>query len=272
MFLVLRFGWRSAFIVPGALGLVWLVVWMAIYRIPSEHRGTTADDLKQLDDMEADSAAATPWFSLLKERKVLGLVLARLVSDPVWQFCAFYIPAYLSTARGFSLADIGKYAWIPSLAGAIGGMTGGRVSDILIKRGFQPVKARSLILYVSAAIAPLGILTTQVHSSAMAIAMMCVMAFVAYSWFIVTAAMIPDLVSSKVVGSVLGFVGTAGSCGGALFSLLIGYLLTRWSYGPVFAIAGSMHVCGALILWAMLRDKAITTIESEVCVGGQARQ
>ncbi len=272
MFLALRFGWRAAFIAPGALGLLWLVGWAAIYRTPSEYKATTADELKQLDDMEFDDGASSaPWLSLLKDRRVLGLVLARLVSDPVWQFCAFYIPAYLSTARGFSLADIGRYAWIPSLAGAVGGMTGGRVSDVLIKRGFKPVKARSLILYASAAIAPLGILTTHVHSSAMAIAMMSVMAFVAYSWFIVTAAMIPDLVSSKVVGSVLGFVGTAGSCGGALFSLFIGYILTHSSYGPVFAIAGLMHVCGALILWAMLRDKATTASETLVCVGGQAK-
>jgi ACS family hexuronate transporter-like MFS transporter len=270
MWLTLRFGWRTAFVVPGALGLVWLVVWLAIYRAPSAYPGAAAADLEQFEESLSDGkASSTPWLSLLRNRKVLGLVLSRLVSDPVWQFCFFYIPAYLSTARGFSLADIGRYAWIPSVAGAIGGITGGRVSDVLIKRGFHPVRARSLVLYLSAALAPLGILTTWVHSSAMAIALMSVMAFVAYSWFITTAAMIPDLVSGKVVGSVLGFVGTAGSGGAALFSLLTGFLLSRYSYGPVFAIAGSLHVFGALLLWVLLREKTTSVREDVVCWGGQ---
>lgn len=254
MWLTLQFGWRTAFLLPGALGLLWLVVWLAIYRAPAAYPETTAEELQRLPAEQKEKNVSVPWFSLLKNRKVFGLVLSRLVSDPVWQFCAFYIPAYLSSARGFSLAEIGKYAWIPSLAGAIGGMTGGRVSDVLVSRGLSPVRARSLVLYVSAAIAPLGMLTTYVNSSAMAIVMMCVMAFVAYAWFITTAAMIPDIVSDEVVGSVLGFMGTAGSGGAALFSVFVGYLLSRYSYAPVFVIAGSLHVAAAVILWALLRD------------------
>jgi ACS family hexuronate transporter-like MFS transporter len=103
--------------------------------------------------------------------------------------------------------------------------------------------------------APLGILTSQVNSAAAAMFLISVMAFVAYSWFINTAAMIPDLFPDGVVGSVLGFIGTAGSAGGALFTLLVGFLLSRYSYGVVFALAGSMHLAGALILWLLLREK-----------------
>jgi nitrate/nitrite transporter NarK len=80
------------------------------------------------------------------------------------------------------------------------------------------------------------------------------MAFVVYSWFINTAAMIPDIASESVVGSVLGFVGTAGSAAGALFSVLVGFLLAHYSYLPVFMLAGSMHVAAAVILWSFLRD------------------
>lgn len=263
--LMLTFGWQAAFIVPGALGLVWLAVWLVIYRLPSQYKHFDPEDVKELEDLDKDTKGkGTPWLGLLKDRGVLGLVLSRFVSDPVWQFCTFWIPAYLAAERGFSMADIGKYAWIPHVAGAIGGMTGGRVSDMLIRRGLSPIKVRAKVLYIGAAIAPLGILTARVHSAAVSIAMMAALAFVAYVWFITTAAMIPDLVPGRVVGSVLGFVGTAGTCGGILFMKLVGYLVSHYSYKPVFAIAGCLHVLGALILWAMLRGRTSTETPSVV--------
>ncbi len=250
--LTLLYGWRAAFVLPGLLGFLWLAGWLAIYRAPAEYPRIAPEDLKLESDDHVDSRPK--WGALLKDRKVLGLVLSRLVSDPVWTFYLFWIPEYLKRERGFSLTDIGLYAWIPFVAGAIGGMTGGRASDILIAKGMQPVKARSLILYISAAMAPLGMLTTRVHSAASAILLIAVMAFVVYSWFINTAAMIPDVASERVVGSVLGFMGTAGSAGGALFAPLVGFLVSHYSYTVVFVVAGSMHVVAALILWTFLRE------------------
>lgn len=255
--LTLFFGWRSAFFLPGLLGLVWLAVWLAIYHLPEALPGITQEELKPLEEESAsdNSRARAPWFALLKDRNVLALVLSRLVSDPVWYFYVFWIPEYLKRERGFSLAEIGMYTWMPFVAGALGGMAGGRASDALIARGVSPVKARTRVLYVSAALAPLGMFTGVVHSAAAAILLIATMAFVVYSWFINTAAIIPDVVSDKVVGSVLGFIGTAGSAGGALFSVLIGYLLSRYSYGLAFVLAGSMHVVGASILWSLIKDR-----------------
>lgn len=116
------------------------------------------------------------------------------------------------------------------------------------------MKARMRVLYISSALAPIGMLTSRVHSAATAILLIAVMAFVVYSWFINTAAIIPDIASERFVGSILGFVGTAGSAAGALFSVLVGFLLTRYSYLPVFMLAGSMHVAAAIILWSFLKD------------------
>src|SRR5262249_50696212 len=157
--------------------------WLAIYRVPAAYPRITREELKGLES--DDGVGGRPrWGTLLKERKVLGLVLSRLVSDPVWTFYLFWIPEYLKRERGFSLTDIGLYAWIPFVAGAIGGMIGGRASDMLIAGGMRPLTARSRILYISAAMAPLGMLTTRVHSASAAILLIAVMAFVVYSWFI----------------------------------------------------------------------------------------
>ena len=254
--LTLSFGWRSAFFLPGLLGLLWLVVWLWIYQLPQAHPGTTPEDLSLLsadNNSVPEVTAPKRWSSLLKDRNVLALVLARLVSDPVWYFYLFWTPEYLKRERGFSLTDIGLYAWIPFVAGALGGMAGGRVSDKLITAGVPNVRARTRVLYISAALAPLGIWTSKAHSAPAAILLIAAMAFVAYSWFINTAALIPDLFPDRVVGSVLGLMGTAGSAGGIVFTMLVGFMLTHYSYGAVFALAGSMHVLASFILWAVMR-------------------
>ncbi|MCJ7503210.1 MAG: MFS transporter [Acidobacteriia bacterium] len=258
--LMLLWDWRAAFIIPGALGLIWLVVWLWIYRLPEHLPGISQEELAWIRNENsqgvASASASGPqrWGDLLKDRNVLALVLCRLVSDPVWYFYLFWIPEYLTRERGFSLAEIGLYAWIPFVAGAVGGMVGGRASDRLVHAGVSPARARTRVLYISAAIAPLGMLTGKVHTAAMAIALIAVMAFVVYSWFINTAALIPDLFSEKVVGSVLGLMGTAGSAGAVVFTTLVGFLLTHYSYTAVFLLAGSMHLLASLILWSLLRE------------------
>ncbi len=220
-------------------------------------------DLTSLSNQASIAAAApghpdqTRWLDLLKNRNVIALVLARLVSDPVWWFVVAWTPDYLNTQRGFSLKEIGLYAWIPFLAGSVGGMTGGRVSDLLIRKGVKPASARRRVLYVSAAFAPLAILISRVPSAGMAIALIAAMASIVYSWFINTAAIIPDLVPENVVGSVLGLMGTAGSLGGFFFTRMVGLMLTHYSYAIVFVLAGSMHLFASFILWALMSEQGL---------------
>jgi len=261
----LRFGWRASFLLPGALGLLWLAGWLTIYHPPEKDPGVTAEDLAKLaEDDTTDPKLG--WFALFRNRNVMALVLARLISDPVNYFYIFFIPEYLKSQRGFSLADIGMYAWMPFMAGAIGGMVGGRWSDILIKRGTQPAKARLRILYISAAAAPLGVLTSQVHSAALALALMSLMSFIVYCWFINTAAIIPDIAPVRQTGSILGIIGTAGTFGAMLFMPLVGFLVTQFgSYRLIFAIVGSVHVIAALTLRGMIRIPKGTPKVLEEC-------
>ena len=253
--------WRAVFVIIGSLGLVWTAVWLWIYRSQANTPNNAREDPAAVSDQTPVEAGkpgvSVPkrWVNLLKNRNVQALVLARLVSDPVWWFFVAWTPDYLKTQRGFSLKEIGLYAWIPFLAGSVGGIVSGRVSDSLIQKGFKAASARRMVLYVSAAFAPLGILIGQVASAGMAIALIAGMALVVYSWFINTAAIIPDVLPKPVVGSVLGLMGTAGSLGGFFFTRLVGFLLTHYSYAVVFLLAGSGHVFASLILWAMMSEQ-----------------
>ncbi len=245
--LTLRYGWRYAFLVPGSLGLIWVVVWLRTYHRPE-------------GNLDAVEPARPPvrWAALLGDRNVLALVLARLLADPVWYFYLFWTPEYLKRARGFSLAEIGLYGWIPFVAATVGGMSGGLASDRLIRGGTGPAAARRRVLYLSAVLAPLAALTGWVSSAGAAIALIAVIAFVSYVWFTNTAALVADVFPESVVGTVQGLIGTAGSGGGILFNLAVGFLLDRFSYTPVFLLAGSMHLAASLALWLLMRDRTAT--------------
>lgn len=263
--ITLWFGWRAAFLLPGALGLVWLLIWLLVYQSPKNFAGYS----KNAPSEDTECAPAGPskgWRSLFLNRNVIALVIARFISDPVSYFYVFWIPEYLKHERGFSLAEIGMYAWMPYVAGAMGGVMGGRWSDLLIRRGTAPVRARLWTLYVSAIGAPLGVFTSQVHSAALALSLMSLESFIVYCWFINTAAMIPDVAPPAQAGSILGLIGTAGSFSGMLFNLLVGTLVSHFgSYRWVFAIVGSVHLIAALVLRGLVRIPASPSTMLEEC-------
>ncbi len=260
-FLALNFGWRSAFIVPGLVGIVWVIVWTLAYRMPSvamegPRRGGEASPTT------AEGAGEPRTFlDLLKNRKVLAIVGVRLLNDPVWVFYIAWMPKYLAEVWKFDLKQMALFGWIPFLFGGMGGMFGGMASDWLIRRGMTPAGARKACLYVTGAIAPLGMLTGYVGSAGVSIALLAMMAFICYTWFISTAALMSDVFPEDMVGSVLGLAAGVGQFGGILMAWLAGYLLqrggidVRHSYASLFIIAGSAHLVGCAILFLFLRDR-----------------
>jgi len=245
--LALHFSWRAAFLATGSAGLIWTIVWSAIYRTPA-------------GAVNADNAASPPKpespLRLLKRGNIRAIVGARLVSDPVWMFYLSWTPLYLSQKWGYSLKDIGLYAWIPFLFGSGGGIAAGSISDWLVRRGMAPAKARKVLLYASGAIAPTGMLIAFANSAAMALAITALMAFVCYVWFINTATLIPDVFPTNVVASVLGLMGSAGTLLGVVFTWFVGAELDRFhSWTPLFVLAGSGHLLGSLILAAFFRER-----------------
>ena len=145
VWLELSFGWRTTFIVTGLLGFAWLLLWNWCYEPPQKHAWlrTTELDLIQRDAAKPEHAIVPPtWRSLLKNRQVRGLVLARFLGDPVWWLYLVWLPLYLSRSRGLSLKAIGMTAWIPFLCADAGALTGGWFSGWLMRRGWTLRRAR----------------------------------------------------------------------------------------------------------------------------------
>lgn len=243
--ITLLYGWRMAFLLPGAIGLVWIPVWLLVY---SPNRAK----LEETAEMVAPSRS---WRQLLGERRVWALVLPRMVSDPVWYLYLFWLPDYLQRERGLSLREIGLYGWIPFLFADLGAMGGGALSDFLIRRGWPAQRARIALLITVACLAPLGALVGFLPTAATAIALTCLIAFLTQCWATNTSALTADTFAQAETGSVAGMMGTAGSLGGVLFTQLLGVAIAAFGYSSAFVLGAVMHPLAASLLLLLYRSQ-----------------
>ena len=256
-----HWGWRMAFVIPGVVGLVvWLPLWLAVYRHPRATR-MDATDAAELE-RENRPGERRPWRALLRERKVWGLVLGRVGADPVWYLYLFWLPDYLQRVRHLSLVEIGLYAWIPFLFADFGAIFGGMISDRLIKRGWAAPRARFAVLCGIAAVAPLGAAVGFIESTPVAMAVICVIAFLCQAWSTNMATLVPDLTPRHETASVMGLLGTSGSVGGIVFSQVLGFSIGFFGYASAFVLAAVLHPLSLLLLFVFLRPTLRAAAES----------
>lgn len=232
--------WRWIFFVTGAIGVVWTVWWHRSYFVP--------EVFEDRNEPGAPRSRPPSWFSLVRIRETWGLVLPKFLSDAAWYFYLFWLPKYLYDARGFDIRSVGKLAWIPYAAAGLGCLFGGSFSSYLLARQVGLGAARKWALGLSAAVMPFILLVTHVRVS-WALALFSLAFFGQQSWSTLVMVLPTDLFPREVVGSVAGMVGFGGAIGGIAFGTLAGYLLDHgFGYGVVFALAGSFHVIGFLII------------------------
>jgi len=252
--LALAFGWRPAFMITGATGFLWLVAWLAIYRAPERHPWLSPQEFELIQSGRAATTVARSvrWVSLLRQKPVWGLVLGRMLADPVWWFYVFWLPEYLKRERQFSLAMIGYFAWIPFLAAVLGCLAGGAVSGRLVQRGYDTIRARKAVMLACALLMMSGIPAVTVPGAWAAIALISVATFAYQAWGSNILTLPADLFPPAVVASVSGLSGTGAATGGMAFTLLTGYLVDRFSYAPVFVAAGLMPLAAfAIVTWGV---------------------
>ena len=252
--LALAFGWRPAFMITGATGFLWLVAWLAIYRAPERHPWLSPQEFELIQSGRAATTVARSvrWVSLLRQKPVWGLVLGRMLADPVWWFYVFWLPEYLKRERQFSLAMIGYFAWIPFLAAVLGCLAGGAVSGRLVQRGYDTIRARKAVMLACALLMMSGIPAVTVPGAWAAIALISVATFAYQAWGSNILTLPADLFPPAVVASVSGLSGTGAATGGMAFTLLTGYLVDRFSYTPVFVAAGLMPLAAfAIVTWGV---------------------
>lgn len=256
--IALTWSWRAAFLLTGALGFVWLAAWLALYRRPEEHPWVTAEERAHiLGGAEEVEAGRVRWVELFRYRQAWGLVLARMLADPVWWFYVFWLPEYLRRERDFSLAMIGYFAWIPFLTADAGNFVGGGLSSWLVKRGWPVLRARKTVMFASAAVMMVGLPAVLTSSGGGAVALISVATLAYSSWAANILTLPADLFPKGIVASVSGLSGTGAGLGGMAFMLIVGAVVDRFSYVPVFTAAAVMPLAAAgIILLTVTRAAA----------------
>mgnify|MGYP005845291209 CR=1 FL=1 len=256
-------GWRGSFLATGGFGALWLVLWICFYRRPRASPFVSPAELAVIEEDSAGGeagAAEAPErervLRLLRLRPVWGLMLTRFLLDPVFYLYMFWIPQYLSQERSASLSDIGSLAWIPFLTLDVANLLGGWVSDRLVRSGWSPRAARKMVMGVAATLTPISILAMFVDRMVVAVLLMSVLMLAHGFWITNYMTLTSDLVPQRLLGTAVGLCGCAGGVGGYLTTQLVGEFVDRFSFVPVFVVAGVMYPIGLLVILATVpRDQ-----------------
>ena len=246
------YGWRTSFIVTGIIGVVWSVIWYAIYRHPSEHpRVSDAERGHILAGQTAQPAVRgpkVPWRSLFRYRTIWGMMLGFFCLNFVIYFFVTWFPTYLRDGRGFTAVKTGYYGMIPGLFAMVAGYTGGKTSDFLVRRGFSLTKARKIPIVLGMAIASSIGLAVVVPNAMSAVALLALsyggLCFAAASIWSLPADVAP---TPQHVASIGGIQNFASNTAGILITYLIGKLLAKTGgFVAPLMMAGGFAILGAL--------------------------
>jgi MFS transporter, ACS family, hexuronate transporter len=242
-FLGVNYGWRWAFVVTGALGFVWLALWMLVYRSPQTHPRLSQEERELIGEGsgEKEKTGAVPLRPLLAMKATWGCALARVFTDPISYFLNFWIPKYLQQEQGFSLAALGASAWVPYAGFSAGMILGGAIPFWLVKRGWSVNRARKTTMFIDSCMLIVAFVSLLwVKSPGLALAVLTVLMFGHGAWGNVT---IPaEVFPKRAVGTVSGLGGTLGGVAGILTQLAIGRIAVHTGFGPLFAFCGLLYL------------------------------
>jgi MFS transporter, ACS family, hexuronate transporter len=252
VWIVLKTGWREAFFVVGAIGLVWALVWSLVYHIPPE-----------VEKEERSTAVSVR--QLFRARFVWSFTLAKIFLDPVWYFYIFWFPTYLKQSRHFDLASIGMYAWIPFMVAGLGNLLGGWLAGSLLRRNISITVARKSGVTLFALLMLSAIPAVLTPSASSSIVLVSV-AMLGYTGVTANLLAFPaDVFPKSVVATIWGLASMGSGFGGMVFALMTGWLVDRYSYVPVFIGFSLIPMIALLIIWFVLgplRPASLPSYES----------
>ena len=255
-----RWGWQSAFVATGALGLLWAAAWFWFYHLPEKHPRISADELALIQ--EGTTAEISPdlpiahsprpaFLSFFRLPQTWGLLMARVISDPVWWFYLFWLPKYLTEREGMTEQRMSYVVWIPYLISDVGSIFGGWYSGRLIAKKVGAVAARKSVMIVTALMMPLGMLLVLRPPIPVALAIISFVLGVHSAWKTNLVTLTVDIFPRPIVATVHGIVAMGGGIGGALFQSFAGKVIDKYSYTPLLVLRPPIPVALAIISFVL---------------------
>jgi MFS transporter, ACS family, aldohexuronate transporter len=253
--------WRPAFIVTGALGFIWLMVFRRVYHSPESHPKISAEE-RQLVINERDSGSIDPgqrlsYRTILRLPQTWGIVLGKALTDPVWFFITDWFAIYL-VSRGYKVEDSLIAFWVPFLAADLGNFAGGGASSWLIGRGWSVGKARKAVSIVGALGMTMLAPTVFVHSFSLMVACFAIATFTYAALSTMIINLPADVYPTGSVGTVSGLSGMGAGIGTIAATYLTGAIADRMSFAPILIGASLVPLAGLAAVLLLVRNTEAT--------------
>ncbi|TDV59526.1 MFS transporter [Pseudomonas sp. LP_7_YM] len=252
---ILHSGWQVAFIIVGGLGLLWSASWLLLYKHPRNQRllGDEERDYilaGQESHLKDAPTQRARWKKIVGTRNFYAIASARMLSEPAWQTFNAWIPLYLMTERHMNIKEIAMFAWLPFLAADIGCVLGGYLSPFFYKHFKVSLLTSRKMVMVLGSLCMIGPgCIGLVDSPYVAIALLCAGGFAHQTLSGALYAITSDSFGKNEVGTATGLGGMFGFLGAALFTLVLGIMVTKVGYSPLFVALAAFDLVAAAIIW-----------------------
>ncbi|TRW17326.1 MFS transporter [Glacieibacterium frigidum] len=238
VYITLTYSWHYAFLVPGVIGLAFGVIWFLADTNPPTYR-----------DAQAVPETKPKLTAIFRNKMLWGILLARLISDPLWFFISYWQAGYLQEELGLSLADLGRLLWIPPLVASLAMIVVGLFSDRLVARaGLSGAASRIRIMQGAALLAPLVVVIPFVRDLTTVMVLLTTAYFMSYLWLVLANILVTDMFRGQGMGAAVGVVNMCGTVGASIFTNYVGGALDTVGYVPVFIVLACLHPIAAVIL------------------------
>jgi sugar phosphate permease len=264
-FLMLSFGWRAMFMIMGVAGLLMAGIWYAAYRNPADIALTAEENLYRVEgDPPGQRTKVTlkEWKQLFRFRTTWGMILGYFGCIYLTWIYTAWLPGYLEIERHMSVKFTGFAAAIPFAWGVVGGLLGGYIADVLMRRGVPPVSSRR----VPAAIALSGtaactVAAAFVTSNALAIAFISASLFLVYVTSTCAWALSSVAVPTNCTASIGAMQNFGGYLGGALAPTVTGLIVQQTGSFVPALVVGALIGLASAASYLFIVDQPITAAD-----------
>jgi len=237
-------GWEAAFLIIGGIGLLWLIFWFWLYEIPSRSKRVGAAEIAYInsdaDSVEEESKSAVPkekisWFKLLQFKQTWAFSFGKFMTDGVWWFFLFWLPAYMKAQYGLTGMDIALPLAVLYTMSSIGSIGGGWFPMYYINKGYEPYAGRMKAM-LTIAMFPLVVLSAQylgAYSMWYPVLIIGIGTAAHQAWSANIFTTVSDMFPKKAVASVTGIGGMAGALGGIVVNKSAGWVFDAYRYGGI---------------------------------------
>src|SRR5450755_1592395 len=240
--ITIHWGWRWAFILTGAVGFIWLLFWLWLYRKPAEHPRLSQAELDYIRSDPADPPGNIQWLDLLSYRQTWTFMMGKFITDPIWWFYLFWVPDFLQRKHGLALMQIGLPIVVIYVIADVGSVAGGWLSSWMIHQGKSVNVARKTALLICAVSVVPIVFAYRIESTWGAVLLLGLAAAAHQGFSANLYTLSSDMFPARAVGSVVGI-------GGMLIAKVVGYAL-QWtgSYMIPFFMAGSAYLLAVAVI------------------------